>query len=710
MATAVKKITLSSSRDIPFNKLVLSQSNVRRIKAGVSIDELAEDIARRTLLQSITVRPVRDAEGVETGMFEVPAGGRRFRALELLVKQKRLAKTAPVPCVVREDGIPEEDSLAENVQRAPLHPLDQFRAFLALREKGQSEEDIAAAFFVAVSVVKQRLRLASVSPKLLDVYTDDGMTLDQLMAFTVNGDHERQEQVFERLSQSYSKEPHVIRRMLTEGAVRASDKRAQFIGLDAYTEAGGVILRDLFQGDDGGWLQDVGLLDMLVAEQLRERSETIRAEGWKWIDVAPDFAYGHTYGLRQLRGEQRPPTGEEQATRDALQVEMDGLEETYAEADELPDEVDQRLGEIETALAAFDDRPQVFDPEEAARAGAFVSIDGSGALRIERGYVRPEDELPIAPEADGETDPTDEAAIATQAEDDDASAAAGGEPSADEPEEDDGIKAIPDRLMTELTAHRTLALRHALGENPDIAFVAALHALCLRVFYRYAQDTCLEFDVKSAGFGAQAPGLADGALAVAFDARHQAWLSSLPKEPADLWDGLMSFDTDSRQALFAHCVSMSVNAIYEAHNRKPRSLAHADRVAQAVDLDMVAAGWTPTIGNYLGRVTKARILAAVREAKGARAGDRIEHLKKGEMAEQAETLLAGSGWLPEPLRTPGRTAPKTVEFDTVDPAEAGADAAGEETAADGGETAVVEDEEVTEDESVAPEPHATAAE
>src|SRR3546814_19417868 len=92
-------------------------------------------------------------------------------------------KTTPVPCIVREDGIAEEDSLAENVQRAPLHPLDQFRAFLTLREKGQSEEEIAARFFVAVSVVKQRLRLASVSPKLLDLYADDGMTLTHLMAY-----------------------------------------------------------------------------------------------------------------------------------------------------------------------------------------------------------------------------------------------------------------------------------------------------------------------------------------------------------------------------------------------------------------------------------------------------------------------------------------------------------------------------------------------
>ena len=97
--TKVQKITLSPSRDIPFNKLVLSQSNVRRVKARVSIEQLAESIAQRTLLQSLNVRAVVDGEGNETSMFEVPAGGRRYRALELLVKQKRMAKTQAVPCV-----------------------------------------------------------------------------------------------------------------------------------------------------------------------------------------------------------------------------------------------------------------------------------------------------------------------------------------------------------------------------------------------------------------------------------------------------------------------------------------------------------------------------------------------------------------------------------------------------------------------------------
>ena len=103
---------------------------------------------------------------------QVPAGGRRFHALELLVKQKRLAKTASVPCVVRDGGIAEEDSLAENVQRVALHPLDQFRAFQALRDKGLGDEEIAARFFVTPTVVKQRLRLAAVSDKLLDIYAE----------------------------------------------------------------------------------------------------------------------------------------------------------------------------------------------------------------------------------------------------------------------------------------------------------------------------------------------------------------------------------------------------------------------------------------------------------------------------------------------------------------------------------------------------------
>jgi ParB family chromosome partitioning protein len=663
MAKTVQKITLSASRDIPFNKLVLSQANVRHVKAGISIEELAEDIARRTLLQSLTVRPVLDDDGAETGMFEIPAGGRRYRALELLVKQKRLARTAPIPCVVRTDGIAEEDSLAENVQRAPLHALDQFRAFLALREKGQSEEEIAAAFFVSVAVVKQRLRLATVSPKLLEVYAEDGVTLDQLMAFTVSPDHERQEQVWEALQRSYNKEPFNIRRMLTEGAVRASDKRVQYAG-DEYVGAGGAVMRDLFESDDGGWLQDVALLERLVAEKLERDANAIRAEGWKWVEVASQFPYGHTYGLRLIAGEQPPLSDDQSASIAALKAEADEIEAKYEAAEELPEEADRRLGEIEEAIAAIEERPMVYDATDIARAGAFVSIDVSGRLRIERGYVRPEDEPPLdtveSEQSDGSESPEPEAMAA------DAGQVVTTQP---EPaEEEDGIRPLSDKLLGELTAHRTLALRDAVGSDPATAYLAVLHVLCLKLFYRYGFDSCLEIEAKSAILNAQAPGLADTKLAAGIDARHRSWTAQLPKEPEDLWDALTGFDADSQQALFAHCVGLTINAVHETWNRRVKSIAHAGRLAEAVSLDMTAAGWAPTAEGYFGRVTKARILEAVRQAKGNAPADRIAHLKKADMAGEAERLLAGSGWLPEPLRTPGQPVNPEVDASSAEAA------------------------------------------
>jgi ParB family chromosome partitioning protein len=105
------------------------------------------------------------------------------------VPARRLAKSAPVPCIVQaRDTHAEEDPLAKNLQRVSPHPLGQFWAFRSLREeRGMSEEAIAVAFFITPAIVKQRLKLTGVSPKLLEVYAEDARTLEQLMAFTVSG-------------------------------------------------------------------------------------------------------------------------------------------------------------------------------------------------------------------------------------------------------------------------------------------------------------------------------------------------------------------------------------------------------------------------------------------------------------------------------------------------------------------------------------------
>jgi ParB family chromosome partitioning protein len=311
------------------------------------------------------------------------------------VKQKRLAKTAPIPCIVRDAAsniLAEDDSLAENMQRVALHPLDQYRAFQALREKGQGEEAIAAAFFVTPQIVKQRLKLASVAPALLKVYAEDGMTLEQLMAFTVNPDHARQVQVWDAVKNSWNKEPYAIRRMLTETSVRASDRRAVFVGVDAYEAAGGVVLRDLFQGDEGGWLEDPVLLDRLVTEKLQAEAEALTSEGWKWIEMATDLPYGYSHGLRRLAGEPAPMTVEESAAHATLLAEYRALEEEYSGQDEYPEEIDARLGQLEMAMEALEQRPLIYDEAELPRAGVFVTLDRDGSLAIYRGYVRPEDE------------------------------------------------------------------------------------------------------------------------------------------------------------------------------------------------------------------------------------------------------------------------------------------------------------------------------
>jgi ParB family chromosome partitioning protein len=192
-------------------------------------------------------------------------------------------------------------------------------------------------------------------------------------------------------------------------------------------------------------------------------------------------------------------------------------------------------------------------------------------------------------------------------------------------------------------------------------------------------------------------GLVDSVSAKAIDARHDQWAQRLPEDESHLWVALVALDRDSQAALFAHCASLSINAMHEPWNRNPRRLAHADTLARAVKLDMAGAGWTPTVDNYLGRVPKARILEAVREAKGEPAARLIDHLKKPDMAKEAERLLGGTGWLPEPLRTP-EAAPASHE----PAAEVEAEALPAFLADDDAESGAADPEE--------PQPHTVAAE
>lgn len=674
MAKSLPKITLAPSRDIPLDRLRLSQANVRRVKAGVSLDTLAADIARRGLLQSLNVRPLLDGEGQETGQFEIPAGGRRFRALELLVKQKRLAKDAPIPCIVggaANDILAEEDSLAENSFREALHPLDEFRAMQAMVEKDAGIEEIAAHFHTTPAAVRQRLKLAGVSPRLHALYAEEAMTLDQLMAFTIAEDHARQEEVWDQLEHSFNKSATWIRQKLTENSVRAGDKMVCFVGLDTYLEAGGSIARDLFESDGGGWLTDPALLDRLVDAKLNAEGVRILAEGWKWVTTTIDLPWDATRGFREIDREEVAMTEAEASRVAELEAEGEELGDEWADAHDVPDEVHARIEAIDAELGALVDRPLIFAPADMAMAGAFVSIDRDGSVRVERGFVKPEDQLQQGFGDDSASEPGDTAR----------SIGCGGEPvkateDAEGAEEAGGLRPLPDRLVSDLTAWRTLALQDRVAQDPALAFAAVLHVLVLGCFYSFSRECCVQIAANRVSFSNAPSGLRDCAPAQAIDARAAAWKDRLPQSDKEVWSFLLTLDGEEQSQLLAHCASLCINAQAEvvpkydngrisAHGVE-RRIAHSHVLALAAGLDVHGAGWRPTAAGYFSGVTKPQILADVAEARGDEAAQMIGHLKKADMAREAERLVEETTWLPAPMRTPG--------LDDFDP--------------DGGETAV----------------------
>lgn len=629
---------------IPLSKLKKSPKNARKTPhSDAAIEAYAASIAAKGILQNLVVEPEVDGEGAATGFYFVTIGEGRRLAQLLRVVRKEIKKTEPIRCIVDTANDPHEISLDENVTRENMHPADQFEAFKKLaEERGFGAEEIAARFGVTPHVVRQRLRLGAVSPRLMQAYRDGDLALEQLMAFAITDDHARQEGVYERLS--YNRDASTIRRMLTETHVAATDHRARFVGIEAYTEAGGSILRDLFTEDRGGYLEDVALLDLLVTAKLGREADAVRAaEGWKWTEAHLDFPHAH--GMRRTYPHPVELSAEDKSALEAAQTAFDCLTEQHQTADELPDEVDARFGELEAEIERLEAKRQAYDADEVARGGAFVLLNHDGAVRIERGFIRPADEKPHS-----EADQAAEAAAAdpegadTLAAEDESREVEG---AADEEEDD---RPLSDVLVRDLTAHRTLGLRLNLSEQPEVAIVAVTHALAAQIFYFGADAHVVGIQPIKTDLAGHADGIEDTPTGKAWADRHANWARQIPRDVTSLWAFVAELDSDSRMALFAHCVALTVNAVKLPWERRPRAFATADRLAEAVSLDMTGY-WRPTVRSYLGRVTKARIREAVCEGVSGEAAERMADMKKVDMAEAAEQLLAATDWLPAVLRT-----------------------------------------------------------
>jgi ParB family chromosome partitioning protein len=182
--------------------------------------------------------------------------------------------------------------------------------------------------------------------------------------------------------------------------------------------------------------------------------------------------------------------------------------------------------------------------------------------------------------------------------------------------------------------------------------------LALFAFYPpYDRASCLEIKGVSTYLDGHAPGIDESRAGRSIAERHEGWAVRLPKDAPDLWPFVQGLAATDLLDLLAHCASLTVNAVRTPFDRRPGPWAHADRLAEAVGLDMTGY-WSATVASYLGRVTKARIGEAVREAVSNEAAERVSGMKKPDMASEAEALLAGKGWLPSLLRGPVPVEPE----------------------------------------------------
>ncbi len=620
----------ATSTDISLSRLSPSPSNVRRTGSG-GIESLAASIAAHGLLQSLVVRPKLNGNGQPTDRYEVVAGGRRLAALQLLAKQKRIAKGSTVPCrVLDSDAVDgSEASLAENIVRQDMHPADQFDAFQALRQGGTGVEDIAARFGVSVPVVRQRLRLAAVSPLLIQAYREERLTLDDLTAFAVTDDSEAQERVFGQL-QDWQCTPETIRRLLTHTLIPAGDRTVRFVGLSAYLAAGGTVQRDLFSEDQGGWITDPALLERLVAERMAREAATIRAEGWHWVAIGPE-EQSAAWRMRRVWPDVVALSAEDEQRRSELAERYDILAEEYDGSEDLPEDVAAELAQIEADLLAREAGMKVWRGEDTAMAGVVLTVAADGDLRVERGFVRPDDEAGQAerPEAADAIEPSGDGTATTM-------------PSK--------APALSATLLAELQAYRTAGLQAELAAQPELALPVLLHGLAMDAFYRRYGDTLARFTALPPALPV-CPGLTDSPARQALQAIEQVWRTRLPHEPGDLWGWLRDQDRTTLLGLLAVCVARTADAGSRDWSNPADSPCLAAQVATAAGLDM-RQYWMPTAESYLGRVPKALIVEAVQEGVGPGPAGRIAGRKKEMMVADAAQLLAGKGWLPALLRVP----------------------------------------------------------
>ncbi len=646
-------IEASPRTTVPFNKLILSDTHqVRPVgsTSKMSIAELAASIKESNVLQNLIV--VKGARG----LFEVCAGGRRLEALALLIANGDIPENFPVPVLIVPADKALIASLSENCFHIPLHPAEEYTAFARLAAQGKSVEDVAAAFGVTPLVVKRRMKLATVSPKLMAQFREDKIGLDCLMVLASVDDHGKQEQAWACVPE-WNRRPDYLRQLLTQGEIESDrDPVARYVSVKAYEKAGGTLRRDLFSDDDKkAYLLDGALLEKLATDKLQKKAKQVTADGWKWVDVRVRYNYDEFVKYGELRRTRREPTEQEAAGVAELQAKATALHdqmEALAEADADEGDEDNEYEKLETEseslqarIKALEDTLSVWPADLMAQAGCVVYVGNDGTAALKCGLVRPEDR----------NDMVQAARLAGESG------------------EDESLVSLPspktrpvhsDKLMRRLTAHRVAAVQAELIDRPDVALAAITAHLAVKLLvdgYRrhYGNDDALTVSATNthASLPSEADGMKTSAAWQKMDAERATWAARLPESVDAIFPWVLAQEPITVQQLLTFLIASTVTGVYGVE----RSKQSIDALAVALGLDM-SKWWSATGPSYFNHVSKGRILEVVTEAVDANAASPLAALKKDAVVTGAEQTVAGTRWLPTVLRvgTPEKVSPSGV--------------------------------------------------
>ena len=630
---------------INLSNLVSSHHNVRR-HSTTQVEELAALIDAQGLLHNLVVTEQVAGGGKGRKVrFAVAAGERRRRALLLLQQRGRLPKSHEVLCELVPPERALEISVAENSAREAMHPADEFEAFNTLIARGRGVEDVAARFGVSVLTVQRRLKLAAVSPKLLALYRQEGINLDQLMALALTDDHAAQERAWFE-SKSWDRAPATLRRVLTAGEIEAAGSAlVRFVGVESYEGAGGVVRRDLFDDHQSGYLADAELLRRLAAEKLEALAAPVR-EGWAWVDVRLDLDSTTLRQFTPCEYAVRKPNAEEATALSELdqrEADLEHQSEAMRSAPEWSADEAECINlegqDIAARRKAIREGLRAWSAECMAHAGVIVTISREGDAEIIRGLAREADRKALASGRKAQRSGSASAVATT-----DSAASAVSRPKAEHSES----------LTRRLSAHRTAALQVLVSKNTQVALAALAMVFVARVFgdERGHVTTALQVtpSLPEHSLLAAADDLKVSRAWQALEAAKETWRARLPQQPSEWFSWLAELPQVELLELLALCSALTLNAM--PNQGDPREL-HA--IATAVGLDM-ADWWEPTADGYLSHVSKAQIVQALKEAGADPGDDGVGDMKKDVLVVKAASRLAGKRWLPSMLRP--RSAPE----------------------------------------------------